>query len=325
MKTAIIVPYFGTLPKYFQLFLDSCAYNPGFDWLIFTDDDRPFRYPENVHKIPMTFSECRDLIQSRFDFQIALPAAQKLCDYKCAYGYIFQNHLAGYDWWGHCDLDQIFGDLGAFITEEMLNTYDKIGSLGHLTLYRNTPENNRVFTNELNGRARYREVFSTERGFGFDEWMPGNVNEIYLETRRPVALENPGADVHSYHTAFRLVTYDLSRRAYQVSPVHNSVFLWDQGKLTQFYSEGGQLRQQAFPYVHLQKRPMANHRRDAGKKRYYIVPNRFVDADADPNALLRAAKLRGLLNTQFIRVKWKSLRYRIKSGDWVFTNVFNQT
>ena len=126
MKIALIVPYFGTLPDYFQLFLDSCAWNPGFDWLIFTDDHRPFRYPKNVRKIPMTFEGCKALIQSRFDFEIALPTAQKLCDYKCAYGYIFREYLEGYDWWGHCDLDQIFGNLGAFITEEMLHTYDKV-------------------------------------------------------------------------------------------------------------------------------------------------------------------------------------------------------
>lgn len=323
MKIALIVPYFGTLPDYFQLFLDSCAWNPGFDWLIFTDDHRPFRYPENVRKIPMTFEGCKALIQSRFDFEIALPTAQKLCDYKCAYGYIFREYLEGYDWWGHCDLDQIFGNLGAFITEEMLHTYDKIGSLGHLTLYRNTPENNRVFMNPLKGRDRYREVFTSKRGCAFDEWLPDSINEIYLESGRPLDLNNYGADVHSYHTAFRLVDYDIPRRCYQVSPIHNSVFRWEQGKLTQFYRKNGQLQHREFPYVHLQKRQMTDCRK-AKDGPYYILPTCFADDDREPEALLRLAGLRGSVNTQFFKVKWKSLRYRIKSGDWVFTNVFRR-
>lgn len=323
MKIALIVPYFGKLPNYFQLFLDSCACNPGFDWLIFTDDGRPFRYPENVHKLPMSFSECKALIRSRFDFEIALPTPQKLCDYKCAYGYIFQDYLNGYAWWGHCDLDQIFGDLGAFVTEEMLHSYDKIGSLGHLTLYRNTPDNNRVFMNPLKGRARYREVFTTERGCAFDEWLPDNINDIYLESGRPLSLDNPGGDIHSYHTAFRLVDYDISRRCYQVSPVHNSVFRWEDGKLTQFYRENGQLQQREFPYVHLQKRQMTNRRTKADGT-YYILPTCFADAGREPEKMLRLAALRGMVNTQFFKVKWKSLKYRIKSGDWVFTNVFRK-
>lgn len=323
MRIALIVPYFGTLPNYFQLFLDSCAHNPGFDWLIFTDDERPFRYPENVRKTPMTFSECKALIQSHFDFEIALPTAQKLCDYKCAYGYLFRDYLDGYDWWGHCDLDQIFGNLGVFITEEMLTTFDKIGSLGHLTLYRNTPDNNRVFMEPLKGRCRYREVFTTERGCAFDEWLPDNINDIYLETGRPVHLENRGADVHSYHTAFRLVEYDIPSRCYRVSPMHNSVFRWDQGTLIQFYREDGQLLNREFPYVHLQKRKMTD-RRKVTDGAYYILPTGFADNSRSPEKQLRLAALRGMANTQFFKVKWKSLCYRLKSGDWVFTNVFRK-
>ena len=48
MKVAIVVPYFGTLPNYFQLFLDTCAYNPEFDWLIWNVISEYFmvKYPQ---------------------------------------------------------------------------------------------------------------------------------------------------------------------------------------------------------------------------------------------------------------------------------------
>ena len=141
MKIAMIVAYFGTLPSYFQVFLDSCRMNRNFDWLIFTNDTTEYNYPSNVHQIVMSFNECRQAVQKRFSFPVALKTPQKLCDYKCAYGYIFEDYLKDYDWWGHCDLDQIFGDLSVSVTEDRLNTLDKIYSLGHLTLYRNTDVN----------------------------------------------------------------------------------------------------------------------------------------------------------------------------------------
>lgn len=319
-KVALVVPYFGKLPGYYQLFLDSCSYNINFDWLIFSDDTSEYRYPPNVHFIEMTFEQCRELVQACFDFTVTLHTPQKLCDYKCAYGYIFDKYLEGYDWWGHCDLDQIFGNLGAFITDEMMSAYDKIGSIGHLSLYRNTPENNAVFMNT----DRYREVFTTTQGCGFDEWLPGNVNEIYLNTDHPVFINNLGADVNSYRTSFQLVDYSAESGVYEKSPVSNSIFLFDKGTLTQIYEENSGLKSKEYPYVHLQKRPMKDCRSEEGREKFFIVPNCFVDANKSRETLLREAKIRGLINTQYVKVKWKSFKYRLHNGDWKFTNVFKK-
>lgn len=316
MTVAIIVPYFGRLPNYFQLFLDSCGRNPEFDWIIFSNDTTEYAYPPNVHFREMTFEACCEKIQERFDFTVSLNTPQKLCDFKCAYGYIFEDILAEYDWWGHCDLDQIFGRLGDFITVEMLNAYDKIGSLGHLTLYRNTRENNRVFMST----DRYRSVFTTETGCAFDEWLPDNINEVYLASGRKMDLNNPGADINAYRTTFQTVEFKLDGRYYEKSPVTNSIFLWDKGRLTQIF-EGGT---REYPYVHLQKRKMTDARGDKAADKFYIVPNCFVDGTADPVRLLKTAKGRGLVNTQFFTVKWKSLKYRIRSGDWKFSSVFKK-
>lgn len=322
MKVAIIVPYFGKLPNYFQLFLDSCAENKKFTWFIFSNDITEYRYPQNVKLLQMTFEECKDLVQSKFDFKIELRCPQKLCDYKCAYGLIFEDFLKSYDWWGYCDLDQIFGDLGAFITDDMLNYYDRIGSLGHLTLYRNTAENCRMFMNLLNHRERYKEVFTTPKGCAFDEWLPDNVNEIYLESGVPITLENAGADVNSYYTQFSLVSFDTARRQYIQSNVRNSIFSVEEGKLFQIFCDREELRKVEYPYVHLQKRKMKDKRSDFTTKTYYIAPNCFVDKTKDPRKLLLKSKKWRLLNFQYFKVKLQSLKYRLKSGDWKFSSVF---
>ena len=321
-KVAIIVPYFGKLPDYFQLFLDSCRPNKRFDWIIFTNDKTEYDYPENVHRVDMTFKECRGIVQGRFDFDITLHTPQKLCDYKCAYGYIFSDYLTEYDFWGYCDLDQIFGDLSAFVTDERLETYDKIYSLGHLTLYRNTEDNNRTFMSPLKGKEIYKEVFTTELGCAFDEWMEGNINEIYLESGRPAVYENDGADVDPYKTALTVVDYDVEERRYVRSDIKNSIFVWECGKVFQMYLENGRLVKREYPYVHLQKRKMKDKRTKREGDKYYIVPNSFVDGECDPVKLLKNAKKWRIINHQYFRVKWKSLKYRIKNKNWKFTSVF---
>ena len=322
MKTAFIIPYFGKMPNYFQLFLDSCASNKNFEWLIFSDDMTNYCYPRNVHFFKMTFQECQKLVQSKFDFRIELSRPQKLCDYKCAYGFIFQKYLSEYDWWGYCDLDQIFGDLASFITEDMLRNYDKIGSLGHLTLYRNTADNCRVFMTSLNGKNRYREVFESKRGCAFDEWLPDNINDIYLNSGRRIMLENMGADVNSYYTPFSLTTFDIKERKYIQSNIKNSIFSYENGKLFQLYIENKKIQKKEFPYVHLQKRVMKDKRliRDANK--YYIIPNCFIDQSENPVELLGKCWKWKVFNFQFFKVKIQSLKYRINNGDWNFSSVF---
>ena len=215
MKIAMVLPYFGAFPEYASLFFQSCAANPDYTWLILTDSSVPCDLPNNVKIISMTFQRCRELIQkNKFDFPISLKTPQKLCDYKCAYGYLFKSYLSGFDFWGHCDMDQIFGELGRFVTPELLERYDKLYTLGHFTLYRNKPENNVRFMEPINGASRYREVFSTPGSCGFDEWMPGNINQSYACHGWPLLAEAIGADVDPYYTSFRLVWYDQAAKRY---------------------------------------------------------------------------------------------------------------
>ena len=318
MRIGFIIPYFGELPSYFQTFLDTCRTNPGFDWLLFTDDKTAYDYPANVHITEMSFAECRELIQSHFDFTISLGTPHKLCDYKPAYGYIFQGYLAGYDWWGHCDIDMVLGDLQTFLTDDLLTRYDKIYTMGHMTLYRNTPENNRVFLSDWQGCPRYHEVFTTERGCVFDEWVPGSINNIYLEKGLPMYTACECADLDAYHTAFQRIFYDLEEKNFRLDGVDNSIFRWEEGHLWQLYEENGGFVRREYAYLHLFKRRMTDSRRPGRKQGapFYVVPNRFLDGDQGVEKLLRSCKKWRRLNYQYFRVKWASLKSRLKSGNW---------
>ena len=143
-KIAVILCYFGKLPENFPLFAESCRRNATIDFLLFTDDT-PTHLPENMHLHPTTFAALQRRVAGCFDFAITLHTPYKLCDYKPAYGEIFAPELSGYDFWGYGDMDLVFGDLRAYFTEDKLRKFDKFYAFGHLSLYRNTPENNAVY------------------------------------------------------------------------------------------------------------------------------------------------------------------------------------
>lgn len=109
-KICYIVPYFGRLPQNFELWLNSCKTNPTIDWLIYTDDKTSYEYPNNVKVTYCTFDEIKRKIQSNFDFEINISRPWKLCDFRPAYGEIFSEDIQEYEFWGHCDLDVLWGE-----------------------------------------------------------------------------------------------------------------------------------------------------------------------------------------------------------------------
>ena len=88
-KVVFIIPYFGKFNNYFQLFLESCRCNKDCNWIIFTDDNSNYDFPENVKKIEMNLSELHKLIEKKLSHSINIKSAYKLCDFKPLYGYIF--------------------------------------------------------------------------------------------------------------------------------------------------------------------------------------------------------------------------------------------
>jgi len=81
------------LPDHFDLYLLSIEKNPAFDFLLITDDTRTFDYPKNIRVIRMSFEKLKRMFQERFDFNISLEYSYKLCDYKPAFGYIFEEMI----------------------------------------------------------------------------------------------------------------------------------------------------------------------------------------------------------------------------------------
>ena len=166
-RVKIIVCYYGSLPSEFKLWLKSCANNPDFSFLLVTDN-RIDQTPENVEVYIISLKELRKKFSEACKLDVLLEDPYKLCDYRPLYGIVFKDKLKGCHFWGHCDIDMIWGNINKFITDELLDKYDRIGTFGHLVLYRNCPEMN--FLYKKKGSAfSYKTVFSSHYFYNFDE------------------------------------------------------------------------------------------------------------------------------------------------------------
>jgi len=165
----LIVPYFGEWPIWFDAYLKSIDSNKTINWLCPTDCEIPFNHPGNITFLPISLEELNEHINKVVELDVPL-SPRKFCDLKPAYGHIFKEHIVGYDFWGVCDVDIIWGDIRKFITNDLLENYDLIASRkeyvsGHFTIIKNTAENALLFKH----KNWYQKVFNNPKHFRFDE------------------------------------------------------------------------------------------------------------------------------------------------------------
>lgn len=150
MKSIIlIVPYLGKWPFWFDAYLISIAKNNTINWLFITDCEIPIEYPENITFVKTTHEEFNRKIDVFFKTTIPLKP-RKICDLRPAFGDLFSEYLLDYDFWGYCDMDIVWGDIRAFITQDDLKNYDIISSRknntsGHFTIFKNKYEINLLY------------------------------------------------------------------------------------------------------------------------------------------------------------------------------------
>lgn len=277
-KCVLILPYFGKFNNYFPLFLKSCGSNAEYDWLIFTDCKEQFDYPINVHVIETTLQKVKKLAEKKFGFDVCLKNAYKFCDYKPAYGFLFEEYIDQYEYWGHCDCDLIFGKLGEFLNSLFELQYDKIFAAGHLTLYRNDYENNRRFMKEYNGHVLYREAFTTDSIYVLDEDMTeSNVHRLFLKDGAKVFQTDMSMNVSTTAHRIRRTYYDPDLHTFVIEPYRKSRYFWNNGHIIECNFDGNEVNRTEYLYIHLQMRTMHVKGDIQSSNIIEIMPDRFVE------------------------------------------------
>lgn len=170
-KNILITCWYGEYPWYLPYYLHSCSFNPTIDFVIITDNSEEISFlPDNVKIINRKLDEIINSTSEKIGFKVNIDYPYKLCDFKPAYGFMFPEITEGYDFWGHCDLDIIYGDIRAFFTDDFFDNYDYISvrhdyTTGCFGLYRN----NDLLNNYFKKSKDYKKVFSDSKHYCFDE------------------------------------------------------------------------------------------------------------------------------------------------------------
>ncbi len=165
----IIVFYFGKYPWYHNYFIDSCKRNQSIDFLFFTDNVSCEIQEENIKFIPFSIDNFNQLASIKLEFTVNVLSGLKICDFRPAFGVIFNDFIKSYDYWGYSDTDIIYGNLRNFLDDDIL-TYDYISvrddyPSGYFSVFKNASKVNLLYTLSKD----YKNLFLRDENTLFEE------------------------------------------------------------------------------------------------------------------------------------------------------------
>lgn len=258
--------YFGTLPEHFPEFMRSVAMNPTVDFLLVTDCEVTCP-PKNMRVYQCSLAELKERLQVVAGFPIVLDRPYKLCDFKPIWGPAFREMIEEYDFWGHCDMDLIFGDIRAFLSDDIFEKYDKIYQLGHLLYYRNTEEVTLRY--RLDGGMGYREAFTSPQIVAFDEIA--GMGNIYQKHSFPAWYALDYADITYGKVRFTRSLFHVPAELHEEFNYEKQLFYWEDGRVFRAYLKDGQILRDEFNYIHFSRRKMTRNGLPAEARSYFIT------------------------------------------------------
>lgn len=274
-KICLLIVWMGKFPENFELWKKSVLKNPTIDFYVITDNKNR-KDEANLKFVYMTFDEVRKRFQALFDFKIVLNTPYKLCDYKPVCGEAFYEITKHYDFWGHVDMDVLLGDIRAFLTEEILEKYDKLFEAGCFILYRNTEKMRGFYKKSVekeNMAYPYKRAFRCPYACYFDEYMGMNILDWTYDIR---TLRDQNTENFVQDFSWKCLEF----RSYMTAETF--VFHWENGKLYRYLcDDSGKLLSAApkeYMLVHIQKRKMAipfSMEELEQHNSLWIVPNQY--------------------------------------------------
>ncbi|MBP3517922.1 MAG: hypothetical protein J6K31_05890 [Parabacteroides sp.] len=226
-----VILYFGDYAWYIPHFIKSCKFNPSINFLILSDLGSKFKnIPDNVTIKDYSVSEFQKVASQSLGFPISIETNYKICDFRPAIGYIFPDLIKGYDFWGYCDLDVIFGNIRSFITEDLLSKYDVISArhdylTGCFSLFRNNSTINNLFKYSKD----YKKVFTNKYNYCFDE-----ASNAYIQFMNNTPINKIKSEVQSMTEVIKRLDSEKKIRAYFDFLLLEGLpgnILWDNGTL----------------------------------------------------------------------------------------------
>ena len=137
IKKIFICRYFGEFPEWmerYQAHFNETLKPAGYDILVDTD-----------------LGGFKKRVKDKLGIEYpGFPGTGKVWDYRGLLGFLYEEEIKGYDFWGHTDFDCVYGDVDKWVTDEFLSSLDVHSNhntyiMGAWTLYRNISEVRELF------------------------------------------------------------------------------------------------------------------------------------------------------------------------------------
>ncbi len=297
-KIAIIVTWFGKLPPYFPIWLKSAEMNLDIDFFCFFDQKIASK-SANIHLIQTTMNQEINRISNAVNEQIIIQDPYKFCDLRPFFGIAYQEYITDYPFWGYCDIDMAFGHIRSFLSDDVLDKFDRFYEWGHLTIFRNNNRMNHLY--DLPGGIYSKEEIFRKPAKTTPEEQFG-LNRICVRNHISWYVKPDYADFAVCYSDFYLLH---GYRNYD-----HQVFYWENGHVYRSYVSENQLKTNEFVYIHWQKKNPVPDADVWNEESFYITPGRILKKEhgiPEKNEILRS----GLSISSDTRKKEKQ-RYVIK-------------
>ena len=276
-KITLISPYFGKeFSPFFSVLVDSMINNPNINFVIPTN--LPYKENGDYSNILFVRTDLHYLnneIDSVLGYHARIDSPYKLVDFRPAYGTIFSKYIGNSDWWGYFDSDIIFGNISEFLTDDLLDMFDRVFTHGHLTLFRNNNTMNSLWNKNFNlpEVPSFKEVSTSKAIFAFDEWGWGKNKGRGIS----YALSNDKS-IRQYDNNSWFADIIKDKFEFNTTSGENiDYFRYNKGNLAG-YANNTEIK---YLYVHFQKRSMIN-RVSSTELPIYITPN-ILDTKKNEN------------------------------------------
>ena len=137
ISKVLICPYFGVLPEWMDAYWDNAERlkDHGYDFLLEDDEDA-----------------FRDRVRDKLGIEPPpMWGTGNVWDFRPALGFLYEDEIAEFDFWGHTDFDCVYGRVEQFTTDERLNACDIFTDCAHnyiagpWSLYRNHKDIRELF------------------------------------------------------------------------------------------------------------------------------------------------------------------------------------
>lgn len=136
----------------------------------------------------------------------------------------------------------IFGNIRKFITDDILDRYDKILIRGHFTLFRNNLYINSIYRKRLaDGTNQYKKVFMDGGIHHFDEGMPGatkGINTLFSENIGWNRVYDKYLFMDLCVDSYAFINADFKESRKELEKASHSFFYYDNGNLYRCLMDG---------------------------------------------------------------------------------------